>query len=227
MKILSWNVERPKNNPVSPKNIFIIDWIGKIKPDIVFLTETNSAIRFEKYHCCQSAALPAIHDGQAYRDGENRVSVWSKFPIVKQLPTYDPYTAICCEIDTPLGHLVLYGSIIGSFGGRGAFFEKDLQFQKRDIEKWAPGNNLIYSGDFNISFSGFPYPSKNTIAEMNAFFDSNALVNLTGKNENSVLHIVVSQSMVSGRAINQQMIKMDRKISDHPAIVAEWLKPEV
>ncbi|MCF8254577.1 MAG: endonuclease/exonuclease/phosphatase family protein [Bacteroidia bacterium] len=73
MKILSWNLERPNNNPDSGKNIFIVDLIEKINPDIIFLTETNSSIQFQNYFCHHSIALPEFHDGQVYRKGENRV----------------------------------------------------------------------------------------------------------------------------------------------------------
>jgi hypothetical protein len=119
MKILSWNLERPNNNPDSVKNIFIFDLIEKINPDIIFLTETNSSFHFQNYFCHHSLDLPALHDGQVYRNRENRVSIFSRFEIENTIETYEAYTAICCEINSPFGPLTLYGSIIGSLGGRG------------------------------------------------------------------------------------------------------------
>jgi hypothetical protein len=221
MKILSWNLERPNNNPDSVKNIFIADLIEKINPDIIFLTETNSSIQFQNYFCHHSLALPAPHDGQDYRNGENRVSIFSRFEIKNTIETYDAYTAICCEINSPFGALTLYGSIIGSLGGRGQLFEKDLLFQKDEIEKLAKSGRLIYAGDFNISFSGLPYPSKKVVLEMTDFFNLNSLAITTSENKDSAIHIVVSNEILNGRNAKQEMIPIDRKISDHNLILLE------
>ena len=87
--------------------------------------------------------------------------------------TYDRQAAVCCEIDSPLGSLILYESIIGSLGGKDALFTNDLKFQKLEIEKLAKNKNLIYFGEFNITCTRFAYPSKTVISEMNGFFNSN------------------------------------------------------
>ncbi|GEP51965.1 hypothetical protein FNO01nite_26370 [Flavobacterium noncentrifugens] len=221
MKILSWNVERPNNNPNAVKNTFIINLIQEINPDIIFLTETNAAIQFEGYYSHQSTQLPPIHENQSYKSGENRIAIFSKFPIEKIIATYDSYTAVCCEINSAIGPLILYGSIIGSFGGKDAFFKTDLQQQQSEIENLSKHQNLIYSGDFNISFSGFPYPAKNVIYETNDFFKANALRNITGGNENSVIHVVVSKALLNGKKIKQEMMEVGTQISDHNLVVVE------
>ena len=221
MKIVSWNLERPNNNPKSIKNIFIIDLIEKINPDIIFLTETNSSINFPGYFCHKSNELPEIHENQRYRAGENRITIFSKFQIEKVIPTYDSYTAICCQINSEIGELFLYGSIIGSFGGKDDFFKNDLRNQKIEIETLAKNKNLIYSGDFNISFSGFPYPSRNVIYEMNDFFNSNSLKNITSGNENSAIHIVASKEILNNTKVRQEMIGIEAQISDHNLILVE------
>ena len=221
MKILSWNVERPNNNPNAVKNTFIINLIQNLNPDLIFLTETNTAINFKGYYCHQSLELPPVYGNQAYKPGENRIAIFSKFPIEKTIATYDPYTAVCCEINSGIGPLILYGSIIGSFGGKDDFFKKDLQQQQSDIENLAKHQNVIYSGDFNISFSGFPYPGREVIYDMNDFFMANALRNITGGNENSVLHVVVSKALMNGKKIKQEMMEVGTQISDHNLVVVE------
>lgn len=221
MKILSWNVERPNSNPNAVKNTFIINLIQEINPDIIFLTETNAIIHFKGYHCHQSLELPQIHENQSYKPGENRITIFSKFPIEKTIATYDPYTAVCCEINSAIGPLTLYGSIIGSFGGKDVFFKKDLQQQQTEIENLSKHQNLIYSGDFNISFSGFPYPSKEVIYDMSDFFKANALRNMTGENENSVLHVVVSKALLKDKKMKQEMIEIGTQISDHNLVLVE------
>jgi endonuclease/exonuclease/phosphatase family metal-dependent hydrolase len=223
MKILSWNLERPNNNPGSIKNIYIVDLIEKINPDIFFLTETNSSIQFQNYFYRHSLALPVIHDGQDYKNGENRVSIFSRFEIENTIETYDVYTAICCGINSPLGALTLYGSIIGSLGGRGQLFDKDLLLQKTEIEKLAKSGRLIYAGDFNISFSGLPYPSKKVVQEMMDFFNLNSLGITTSENNDSAIHIVMSNEILNGRVAKREMIAIDRKISDHNLILLELI----
>jgi len=221
MKILSWNVERPNNNPNAVKNTFIINLILEINPDLIFLTETNAAINFKGYYCHQSLELPKVHDNQSYKPGENRIAIFSKFPIEKTIPTYDPYTAVCCEINSAIGPLTLYGSIIGSFGGKDAFFKNDLQQQQSEVENLTKRQNVIYSGDFNISFSGFPYPGREVIYGMNDFFKANALRNITGGNENSVIHVVVSKALLKDKKIRPEMIEVGTQISDNNLVVVE------
>lgn len=223
MKILSWNLERPKNISNSDKNIIITDLIQILNPDILFLTETNSAIEFKNYFVHQSVELPKLHDNQEYKVGENRISIFSKFQIEEVIETYDAYTAICCIVNSPIGKLTLYGSIIGSFGGKDKYFKKDLEFQKYEIARLAKSQNLIYSGDFNISFSGFAYPSKSVILEMSDFFTSNSLVNITNGNENSAIQVVTSSEILKDKKLSQEMVEIDRKISDHNLIIVEMI----
>lgn len=195
--------------------------IEKINPDIIFLTETNSSIHFQNFFCHHSLALPEFHDGQVYKSGENRVSKFSRFEIENTIETYDAYTAICCEINSPIGPMTLYGSIIGSLGGRGQLFEKDLLFQKTEIEKLAKSGRLIYAGDFNIAFSGLPYPSKRVVQEMTDFFNLNSLTITTSENKDSAIHVVVSNEILNGRIAKPEMLAIERKISDHNLVLLD------
>jgi hypothetical protein len=204
------------------KNFFICELIKKINPDIVFLTETNSIINFApEYFSLQSKALPCFYENQKYFDGENRISIFSKFEFIRELKTYDDYTSVCGEVKTPYGTLILYGSIIGSFGGKDVYFRNDLERQKEEIGKLSKMGNVCYSGDFNISFSGFPYPSRVVRQEMNDFFLNNHLINTTQQHENSVIHIVLSENLTYELEIKSQMIPIERKISDHNLVVTD------
>jgi len=69
------------------------------------------------------------------------------------------------------------------------------------VEKLAKSGKLIYAGDFNVFFSGYPYPSKKVILEMNDFFDLNILTNTTRENTDSAIHIVVSNEILNGLPI--------------------------
>lgn len=219
MKILSYNIERLKNNQ-NDKIEFIKNLIKSENPDIIFLTETNLNVSFgTKYFQLNSTELPNFHENQKYENGENRISIFSKYEIKNKLKSYDNYTAIFAEIITEFGDLQLYGSIIGSFGGRDQYFEKDLENQKNDIENIK--GNLCFSGDLNISFSGFKYPSQRVIEETKAFFDKQKLEIVTKDFENCAIQIVLSKAFLNDKKVVSKMIKIDRKISDHNVVICE------
>ncbi|WPO83971.1 endonuclease/exonuclease/phosphatase family protein [Chryseobacterium sp. JJR-5R] len=213
MKIISWNIARPKVNQHS-RIFFIKSIIESEEPDLIVLTETSRCIGFGKaYHELHSETLPALHENQLYEEKENRVSLFSKYPIETQYTTYDPYTSICGNINTDFGPLIMYLSIIGSFGGRNSYFTHDLHCQKEEIKNMK--GNICYSGDFNISFSGWKYPSEKVIDETKAFFSQHNLEILTEKNENSAIHIVMNKKFLKDKMVIQHIVSIDRKVSDH------------
>lgn len=219
MKILSWNIERLKINENTELD-FIKKLISEENPDLFFLTETNLTIDFgTEYFSIHSKELPHFHDGQKYNEKENRVSIFSKYSFREIIGTYDKYTAICGKINTEFGELTLYGSIIGSLGGRGFHFENDLENQKKEIRKIE--GNVCYSGDFNISFSGFKYPSKKVIDETKLFFENENLKILTKENADCAIHIVMDKSFLNDKKVTSKMIKIDRKISDHNSVICK------
>lgn len=221
MKILSWNIERPKIHQ-KEKIGFVQKLIQSENPDIIFLTETNLCLDFgAEYFSTHSKELPHFHDGQKYEEKENRISIFSKYPFLEKLKTYDKYTATCGKIKPENEEIILYGSIIGSFGGKDLFFENDLKNQKNDIQNLK--GNICFSGDFNISFSGWKYPSKKVIDEAKTFFENENLKLISEENEDSAIHIVINNDFLMNKNFSQKMIKIERKISDHNAVVCEIL----
>ena len=224
MKILSINLERPKINQTEKLNS-IKELIFSENPDIIFLTETNLILEFgAEYFSIHYKELPSFYDNQNYKEKENRVSIFSKYPIVEAIETYDEYTAVCGKINTEFGELTLYGSIIGSFGGKDIHFENDLKNQKNEIEKLK--ENLCYSGDFNISFSGFKYPSNKIVNETKEFFEQQNLKILTEENPDCAIHIVMNQNFLNNKKVRNKLIKIDRKISDHNVAISEILSTD-
>ncbi|KIA88687.1 endonuclease/exonuclease/phosphatase family protein [Kaistella jeonii] len=222
MKILSWNVERLKTQQKEKSN-FIKDLINAENPDIIYLTETNLNLDFgDEYFSLHSTALSNFHDNQDYTNQENRTSIFSKYPFIQIFQTYDHHTAICGKISTEFGDLYLYGSIIRSFGGKDIYFENDLKNQKDDLMKLS--GTICYSGDFNISFSGFKYPSKKVIEETNQFFKTMEMKILTEENENCAIHIVLNKNFIEGKKTSTRMIEIPGKISDHNAVISEIME---
>jgi hypothetical protein len=222
MRIISWNIERPRIDKNLDKNLFIMKLIKEINPDIIFLTETNSVIDFSAdYFTLQTTHLPENFENCIYNEGENRVSIFSKYEFINKFDSYDAYTSVSGEVVTPFGNLILYGSIIGSFGGKDQYFKEDLAKQKEEITRLSQQGNVCYSGDFNISFSGYPYPSLAARSEMNDFFKVAHLVNTTEQNENCVIHIVLSENFIEGLDVKSQMQRIERKISDHNLLITD------
>jgi len=219
MKILSWNLERPKKNQTT-KTEKIKSLIHSADPDIIVLTESNLCLDFgEKYFSLHTSALPSIYENQNYSEGENRVSIYSNFPFKEQISTYDSYTTVCGLFETPFGEINIYGSIIGGFGGRGSHFESDLQQQKKDLINMK--GNICFSGDFNITFSGWKYPSAKVIDETKEFFNKQNLEILTKDIKDSAIHTAINKDFLSGKIYRSKVIEIDKKISDHNLIICE------
>lgn len=219
MKILSWNLERPKKNHFTRIN-HIQNLVIAENADIIIVTESNYCIDFgDEYFLLQTDVLPSFHDNQNYFEGENRVSIYSKFPIQKHISTYDPFTSVCGLVETNFGKLIIYGSIIGSFGGKGFYFENDLKQQKKDIKSLQ--GNVCFSGDFNISFAGWKYPSQKVINETKDFFNTLNFEIITESNKDSAIHTIISQEFLTDKIYTTRMIEIDRKISDHNLIICE------
>ena len=67
MKILTWNIERPK-----AENQLILDKLAEYNAEIVILTETNSIINLGKeYSFVATESLRNGYDGIQYKAGEN------------------------------------------------------------------------------------------------------------------------------------------------------------
>jgi hypothetical protein len=100
MRIATWNLDHASNGrrPVDLQ----IEQIDKITPDIVVLTETCEKVHLSQ--CGYEVELPSKKN----RYGKFWTAIWSKYPIVKQLSTYDPDTAVCFVIDTPTGRIMVY-----------------------------------------------------------------------------------------------------------------------
>ena len=99
MKIATWNIERLKKKKYLSE---ILSEIEKIDADILVLTETDSRILPENYPY-KIETKPLILVNSLAKTTENRVSIFSKFPIVETFETYDNFTSCSAEIETPFG----------------------------------------------------------------------------------------------------------------------------
>ena len=214
MKILTWNIERPKK-----ANQLILDKLTEYNADIVVLTETNAIINPSKeYSSIATETLTKGYDSIDYQAGENRTTIWSKYKTGMKHKTYDSFTSVCVQIETPKGLLNVYGTIIGVFGGMGERFKSDLENQLLDFENLSTESSLCIVGDLNVTFSGRVYPSHDARNKLNAAFEKLNLKNLTSEIENNVDHIVLSKDFIENKKLTIETWNLDKKLSDHIGI---------
>ncbi len=217
MKIATWNLERPKVS-TKTRNAKIIEKLKGIDADILILTETNSIIHpGAAYTSFATPALP-LSKGPAHSVGENRTTIWSKYPGSKHLETYDDLTSICVGIQTPLGHLNVYGTIIGIYGNREESFKVDLKKQLEDWRKICAAGNICIAGDFNITFADNYYYTKEGRQKIKDCFSELSINNLTDQIPENIDHIAIATSFLKSSEIKTEVWNEDKSLSDHMGV---------
>ena len=218
MKIATWNVERLKKKKYLPE---ILSEIEKIDADILILTETDSQILPENYpYKIETKSLILVNS--LAKITENRVTIFSKFPIVVVFETYDHFATCSAEIETPFGKLVVYGTIVGILGNRNQQFIPDLKKQMMDLQKFSD-KNICFVDDLNCSFSDNYYFTNEGRNLFNENFKSLNLKNITAEIPENIDHIVMSENFIERFKIKISEFNLDKKLSDHKGIVAELI----
>jgi exonuclease III len=215
MKILTWNLERLKKR----KNKLILEKLTEIDADILILTETNTIINpGVSYNAASTDPLPNQLDKVRYHSGERRVTIWTKYKITAKHKTIDDLTSVCLDIQTPAGLLTVFGTIIGVYNGKGKQFDDDLQRQLPEFGAFSAINNICIAGDFNVAFSGYAYPSHKAIQTLTQAFIKLGLTNTTSSINDSVCHIVLSNSFVNYFKQELSFWNEEKHTSDHIGI---------
>ncbi len=109
MRIATWNLERPTSNS-QDKLAAILARLRLVDADIWILTETNECLSpCVDYQCVQSEPMTSP---ERYSPGENRTTIWWRFPITNQIKTHDPQTAVCAEIEHGERRMLIYGTVL-------------------------------------------------------------------------------------------------------------------
>lgn len=221
MKIATWNVERPSESS-KVRNTKIVEALKEVDADILILTETNSLIHpGEEYSSFATTSLQLL-DEPHYENGENRTTIWSKYPVNRYMKTYDSFTSICVGIRTPLGELNVYGTIIGIYGNRNESFNVDLEMQIADWRRISEMENICVAGDFNISFADNYYYTKLGRQKINDCFQELKIDNLTRQIPENIDHIAISESFVKQRKPVPSFWNEDKKLSDHIGVCVNF-----
>lgn len=220
MRIATWNVERLAHK----KNLEqMLSACNAAKADILVLTETDERMRPEYKYCFSTLFLKGISDPAVYAETENRVSIYTNYECVGRHKTYDENTAICVEIETEIGNLLVYGTIIGLSGNRRPSYAEDLLNQMKDIKYLVnAGYAVCMIGDFNCTFSDNYYYTKFGRESMLRCFADSRITILTEKAAECIDHIAVSDRFLSGwQVISIEEWNQDKRLSDHKGIVVE------
>ncbi len=220
LSIATWNVERPTFR--SKKVPAINDELKKQAADIFILTETHHCISPGKgYSVSSSMPLKREQDGSIYEEGELRVSIYSVFPIIKQLEVTNPCTTVCSLIKTPYGQLAVYGCIIG-IHGRGKGFDIDLEQQIQDLSRLTKQYPVCYAGDYNLSFCDNYYTKETSRSMLEESFSRFGIKNLTAEIPANIDHVAISESFLANTTVQYNCWNVDKKLSDHKGVAVSF-----
>ena len=229
MRIATWNVERLRHKN---KLDLIHEACNAVEADILILTETDERVAPEYPFCCRTTSLkgveiPVRYKGEmipvTYADTENRVSIFTNYRCVREYPTFNRSTAICIELETEFGNILVYGTIMGIFGNREASYKTDLTKMMEDIRHLtAAGHNVCVAGDYNLSFSDNYYHTtlgRETV--LNCFKDAGISI-LTSERPECIDHIAISDSFMAGHHVTSiDEWNIDKKLCDHKGIIVQ------
>jgi len=220
MKIATWNIERLKHS----NNIAeIIEICENIDAEIFVLTEYDERVELKNYPYKIATKSLSELDANYYGKSEKRVIIYSKYEITNRLKTYDEFTSCCATINTEIGKINVYGTIIGVFGNRNENFKTDLSRQLLDYEKCSKDQNFCVIGDFNISFSDNYYFTEFGRKELNHFFEVNKLKILTKDLSESIDHIAMNDNFLEGFDFKITEWNSDKKLSDHKGVSIQFI----
>lgn len=219
MKIATWNVERLKHRHSLDE---IISVCNNVQADILILTETDLQITPDFQYCFHTPLLAEV-DAAFYKATENKVSIFTNYPCVQQHTAYDKYTSLCVELETEMGNLLVYGTIIGIYGNRHPSFMEDLNKQMLDLHRLAnEGKRLCFSGDFNCSFSDNYYFTKSGRTLLTTSLEQENLKILTRHQKECIDHIAVSREFLSTEDFQVKEWNLDKRLSDHKGIAVAF-----
>lgn len=221
MKIANWNIERLKHKA---KLNSITNLLEELNADILVLTETDSRVQLSNYKFCFSTPNLIEIAPDYYLPTENRVSIYTNFELVRIFETYDKYTALCVELKTELGNLIVYGTIIGIYGNRHENFKTALSKQLIEFDRLSAESNFCVIGDYNISFSDNYYFTSFGRDELKKSFSKNAITILTKDRTECIDHIAISENFLVDIETEIDEWNYDKKLSDHKGIWVDFKK---
>lgn len=226
MKIATWNVERLKHYKAIDE---ITAACEKVKADILVLTESDDRIQLNYKYSFHTPTppdliLPHYKEPLRYKATEHRVSIFTNYTPVRWHTTYDAHTAMCVELETDRGNLLVYGTIIGITGNRSPSFETAIQCQEKDLARLCDYSHLCFCGDFNCSFGDNYYFTNSGREKLRSALSRHGLTVLTASQSACIDHIAISERLLTGASVQIHEWNLDKRLSDHKGISVQILK---
>lgn len=235
LRIATWNLERPTLNGWK-KNPGINEKIREIDADIWILTETNASIipsssRFPQAGYVSLASLPTKE--LSHKLGESCTAIWSRYGIRQAIRTFEIDNSVCAEIDTPLGQILVYGTILTYANDKGPNNKSKKWDEHRKaiaehnnkdwmpITKAFPRHALCIAGDFNISFCDNYYSAEANRNDLLGVLEALDMKNLTAEVKENIDHIVVSHSLIADCKTSVSKWNDNKELSDHIGVCVE------
>lgn len=236
-RIATWNLERPTQKSWI-RNQRRLDQIHQIDADVWVLTETNEAIDLGSDY----EAIASIPWKDYHRPGENLTTIWSRWKKLRKLQTFDPHWAVCAEIDSPFGAMMIYGTVLPyandkGLSGTAKRWEEHCRSIQRHQEDWLriqkqyPDRSMCIAGDFNQSRdnSGW-YEEKQSVEMLGVALGSLSMVCTTNQNfqedigRSTVDHICLSKRLVAYQesvSAWKGTTSEGKKMSDHNGVFVD------
>jgi endonuclease/exonuclease/phosphatase family metal-dependent hydrolase len=161
LRIATWNLEHASNKKPPTIIELQLKQILRIRPDVLILTETCEEVDLAPHGF---TCFPSIKN--EYGKFSSVVHLGPRIKSPERLTTYDERTAVCVRMNSPLGRMIIYATIITYHGNLGPKKEsrawakhyEAIRSQDLDWEKLlhdSDGNlPLIVAGDFNQTRDG-------------------------------------------------------------------------
>lgn len=233
IRIATWNLERPKLQG-RKRNPCIIDKIQEVNADLWILTETNASISpGDDYFSAATLPVPNYHSL-----GESFTTIWTKWRMIRQIHTFDPECAICVEVESPLGLMVVYGTIITYANDRGTdgkskrWVEHRKSIRKHSddwqrIRREFPNHYFIVGGDFNQSRDGSGwYENEESLGLLTEALSASRLNCVTScrmpelTTRSTIDHICVSEGLIA-HASAWEGTESNQRLSDHNGVMVD------
>lgn len=196
--------------------------VDEVNADILVLTETDQRLH-PKYRFCYETPRMAISQLGIYAPTENRISLYTSYPCVRQHSTYDENTAICVELETEKGNLIVYGTIIGVYGNRHQTFLPDLMRQMDDLRRLTKlGSAVCFCGDLNCSFAdNYYFTAAGRAAILNGLKGCNLSL-LTANQPECIDLIALTEGFAGGAEVRIAEWNQAKTLSDHKGIAVSF-----
>jgi len=228
LKIATLNIDWFKKSKDLQKTIQ--DEIKKQDLDFLIVNENIESFSFDstyfKYH---SKSIPTNEifqhlDYGIYLKGETpvRTCIYSKHQSIQEIKTIDSYTSIGHKFTVDGKEIVIYGTIIGTWGIKyqDEIAKIELENFKNDIKNILIENeNVLIIGDFNTSFFDIEkrqLPTIKSRTELINFTDNFNIHRATENIQNCIDHIFISNNLKNISSITTSTFLENNILKDDP-----------